>query len=234
MRLLFICRLACDADHSTQSLVGRRGGCKTIARLPRRLAVSVHAARTGRELRVPSHNDQVAADMFRAATRVDPSVCDGWLGRILAGEDSLEVLAGAWAASETFGWEIRRLRVLGADFRPVVFDGLFLQLPICSVDALRCAYATALIGEQRYSQADELLTAAGVPADPFDADMHSYVNGLLHFRTQRWTDVLRLFRPTSIGTGQNTSARPRRWPPLRWLAGGVRGCVPPWREGRHR
>src|SRR5271166_232180 len=38
MRLLFICRLACDADHSTQSLVGRRGGCKTIARLPRRLA----------------------------------------------------------------------------------------------------------------------------------------------------------------------------------------------------
>jgi type VII secretion ATPase EccA len=142
---------------------------------------------------VPSHNDQVAADMFRAATRADPSVCDGWLGRILAGEDSLEVLAGAWAASETFGWEIRRLRVLGADFRPVVFDGLFLQLPICSVDALRCGYATVLIREQSYRQADELLTAPGVPADPFDADMHSYVSGLLHFRTQRWTDVLRLF-----------------------------------------
>jgi hypothetical protein len=30
MRLLFICRLACDADHSTQSLVGRRGGARGL------------------------------------------------------------------------------------------------------------------------------------------------------------------------------------------------------------
>jgi type VII secretion ATPase EccA len=82
---------------------------------------------------------------------------------------------------------------LGAVFRPVVFDGLFLRLPICSVDALRAGYATVLIREQRYSDADVLLSAAGVPADPFDAQMHTYVAGLLHFRTQRWTDVLRLF-----------------------------------------
>ena len=52
------------------------------------------------------------------------------MGRVLAGEDTLEVLAGAWAAAETFGWEIRRLGVLAAEFRPLVFDGLFLQLPI--------------------------------------------------------------------------------------------------------
>ena len=115
------------------------------------------------------------------------------MGRVLAGEDTLEVLAGAWAAAETFGWEIRRLGVLGADFRPLVFDGLFLQLPINSVDALRCAYATVLIREANYSQADELLSSAGTPSDPFDADMACYVSGLLHFRTQRWTDVLRLF-----------------------------------------
>ncbi|MGB8206259.1 MAG: type VII secretion AAA-ATPase EccA [Mycobacterium sp.] len=142
---------------------------------------------------VPSHNDQVAAEMFRAATRADPSACDGWLGRLLAGEDSVEVLAGAWEASDTFGREIRRLKVLGAEFRPFVFDGLFLQLPICSVDALRCAYAAVLIREHRYSHADQLLSVAGVPADPLDADLHSYVHGVLHFCTQRWTDVLRLF-----------------------------------------
>jgi type VII secretion ATPase EccA len=142
---------------------------------------------------VPSHNDQVAAEMFRAVTRADPSLCDGWLGRVLAGEDGPDVLAGAWAAAETFGWEIRRLQVLGAQFRPAVFDGLFLQLPICSVDALGAAYAAVLIREGSYGQADELLSAARAPADPFDADMHSYVQGLLHFRTERWTDVLRLF-----------------------------------------
>ncbi len=142
---------------------------------------------------VPSHNRQVAAEMFRTVTRFEPGVCDGWMGRVLAGEDTLEVLAGAWAAAETFGWEIRRLGVLAAEFRPLVFDGLFLQLPINSVDALRCAYATVLIREANYSQADELLSSAGTPSDPFDADMACYVFGLLHFRTQRWTDVLRLF-----------------------------------------
>ncbi len=142
---------------------------------------------------VPSHNRQVAADMFRAVTRADPGVCDGWMGRVLAGEDTVEVLAGAWAAAETFGWEIRRLGVIGADFRPTVFDGLFLHLPVGSVDALRGAYATVLVREGNYSQADALLSSTAKPTDPFDADMHTYVNGLLHFRTQRWTDVLRLF-----------------------------------------
>lgn len=142
---------------------------------------------------VPSHNAEVAAEMFRAATQADPGACDGWLGRVLAGEDSLDVLAGAWAAAETFGWEIRRLGVLGPDFRPAVFDGLFLQLPVSSVASLRCAYAAALIRAHQYGQADELLNAGRAPSDPFDADMHAYVLGSLHFCTQRWTDVLRLF-----------------------------------------
>lgn len=142
---------------------------------------------------VPSHNRQVAAELFRTVTRTDPGVCDGWMGRVLAGEDTLEVLAGAWAAADTFGWELRRLQVLGADFRPRVFDGLFLQLPIGSVDALRSAYATVLIREGHYRQADEVLSAAVQPCDPLDADMACYVAGLLHFCTQRWPDVLRLF-----------------------------------------
>jgi type VII secretion ATPase EccA len=142
---------------------------------------------------VPSHNRQVAVEMFRTVTREDPRVCDGWMGRLLAGEDTLEVLAGAWTAAETFGWEIRRLGVLAADFRPLVFDGLFLQLPITSLEALRCAYATVLIREANFSQADQLLNCTAKPSDPFDADMACYVGGLLHFRTQRWTDVLRLF-----------------------------------------
>lgn len=142
---------------------------------------------------VPSHNQQVAAEMFRAATEADPSVCDGWLGRLLAGEDSAEVLGGAWAAVGTLGWEIRRLGVMGAQFRPMVFDGLFLQLPINSVDSLRSGYAGVLIRGKQYRQADALLSGQLETSDPFDADMHTYVTGLLHFSTQRWTDVLRLF-----------------------------------------
>ncbi|KQH80836.1 type VII secretion AAA-ATPase EccA [Mycobacterium gordonae] len=143
---------------------------------------------------VPTHNERVAREMFTAVTRADPSICDGWLGRILAGEDDIDVLAGAWEAVDSYGWEIRRVGVLAADFRPNVLDGLFLRLPINSAESLRCAYAAALIREGSFAAADDLLNCVAEPSDPLDADMHRYVCGLLHFRTQRWTDVLRLFR----------------------------------------
>ncbi|EUA35444.1 ESX-5 secretion system EccA5 domain protein [Mycobacterium xenopi 3993] len=57
----------------------------------------------------PSHNPQVALQMFTTATTIDPGMCDAWLARVLAGDESIEVLASAWAAVNTFGWEIRRL-----------------------------------------------------------------------------------------------------------------------------
>ena len=34
----------------------------------------------------PSHNPQVASQMFNTATTVDPGMCDAWLARVLAGE----------------------------------------------------------------------------------------------------------------------------------------------------
>ncbi|MBV9640818.1 MAG: type VII secretion AAA-ATPase EccA [Mycobacteriaceae bacterium] len=139
----------------------------------------------------PSHNQAVALKMFAAATDTDPGMCDAWLARVLAGDDRVEVLAGAWTAAKTFGWELRRLRVLASDFRPQVSDGLFLNLEIGSADSLTAAYAAALIGKGRYDEASGLL--GGEPRNPFDAEMVGYVTGLLHFRTQRWPDVLAAF-----------------------------------------
>ena len=143
---------------------------------------------------VPSHNDQVAAEMFRAVTRADPSVCDGWLGRVLAGEDSLDVLAGAWAAAETFGWEIRRLGVLGADFRPVVFDGLFLQLPVSlgGRAALRLRHGV----DPRNTTTARLTNCwprRGRRRIRSTPTCTATCRACCTFRTQRWTDVLRLF-----------------------------------------
>lgn len=76
----------------------------------------------------PSHNPQVALQMFTTATRIDPGMCDAWLARLMAGDRSLDVVAGAWAAVKTFGWELRRLGVTDLQFRPEVSDGLFLRL----------------------------------------------------------------------------------------------------------
>jgi len=140
----------------------------------------------------PSHNPQVAAQMFTTATTRDPMMCDAWLARVLTGDQSIEVLAGAWAAVRTFGWETRRLGVTDLQFRPEVSDGLFLRLAVTSVDSLACAYAVVLAEAKRYKEAAALLDATD-PKHPFDTELVSYVRGVLFFRTKRWPDVLAQF-----------------------------------------
>ena len=137
-------------------------------------------------------NPAVAAEQFKKATALDPGICDAWLARIVAGDDGVEVVAAAWEARESYGWEILRLGLRGTAFRPMVSDGLFLRLEITSRDALRSALAAALIREKRFAQANALLSEAA-PTDPFDADAHAYARGLLHFQAKRWPDVLTAF-----------------------------------------
>ena len=136
-----------------------------------------------------SHNEQVAAKMFRTATEADPSMCDGWLARIIAGDDAVAVLAGAWQSRQAMGWETRRLGVLPGQFTPLVFDGLFARMEITSEASLGACYAVALARDGRYREADELLEQV-TATDPFDADLQVYARGVLHFRAQRWPDVL--------------------------------------------
>jgi type VII secretion ATPase EccA len=140
----------------------------------------------------PSHNPQVAAQMFNTATALDPGMCDAWLARILAGEQGIDVLAGAWASVRTFGWETRRLGVTDLQFRPEVSDGLFLKLAVTSVESLACAYAAVLAEAKRYGEAAQLLDGVE-PRHPFDNELISYVRGVLYFRTGRWPDVLNQF-----------------------------------------
>ncbi|MGC2653771.1 MAG: type VII secretion AAA-ATPase EccA [Mycobacterium sp.] len=140
----------------------------------------------------PSNNPPVALRMFTTATAIEPSMCDGWLARLLAGDQSIEVLEGAWAAKGTFGWEIRRLGVTDVQFRPQVSDGLFLRLVITSVDSLAATYAMALAEVKRYKEAADLLDGTD-PRNPFEAELVRYARGVLFFRSRRWSDVLAQF-----------------------------------------
>jgi type VII secretion ATPase EccA len=137
----------------------------------------------------PSHNPQVAAHMFNTATTLDPAMCDAWLARILAGDRAMDVLAGAWDAVRTFGWETRRLGVTDLQFRPEVSDGLFLNLAVTSVESLACGYAAVLAEVKRFEEAAKILDGVE-PRHPFDAELVNYVRGVLYFRTERWPDVL--------------------------------------------
>ena len=152
----------------------------------------------------PSHNPQVAAQMFTTATTIDPGMCDAWLARLLAGEQGIEVLTGAWSAVRTFGSETRRLGVTELQFRPEVFDGLFLRLAVTSVDSLAAAYAATLAEAKRYEEASQALDGIE-PRDPSCAEVVRYVRGVLYFRTGRWPDVL----------GQFPEATPWRHPELK-------------------
>ncbi|MCV7425832.1 type VII secretion AAA-ATPase EccA [Mycobacterium montefiorense] len=140
----------------------------------------------------PSHNPQVALRMFTTASSLDPAMCDAWLARLLAGDQSVEVLAGAWAAVATFGWEIRRLGVTELQFHPDVSDGLFLKLAVISVESLTCAYAAVLAEAKRYEEAAKLLDRVE-PRQPIDEELIAYVRGIVYFRTGRWPDVLTQF-----------------------------------------
>jgi type VII secretion ATPase EccA len=140
----------------------------------------------------PSHNPQVALQMFTTASTIDPDMCDAWLARLLAGDQGIELLAGAWAAVRTFGWETRRLGLTDAEFRPQASDGLFLRLAITGVETLAAAYAAALAEAKRYEEAAQLLDTIE-PRHAFDAELVGYVRGLLYFRTGRWPDVLTQF-----------------------------------------
>jgi type VII secretion ATPase EccA len=144
----------------------------------------------------PSHNPQVALQMFTTATSIDPGMCDAWLARLMAGDQSLEVVAGAWAAVKTFGWEIRRLGVTDLQFRPQISDGLFLRMAATSVESLAAGYAAVLAEAKRYEEASQLLDAAE-PRNPAEEELIRYVRGLLFFRTGRWPDVLTQFPPAT-------------------------------------
>ncbi|AEF35901.1 MULTISPECIES: type VII secretion AAA-ATPase EccA [Mycobacteriaceae] len=140
----------------------------------------------------PSHNPQVALQMFTTATTIDPSMCDAWLARVLAGDSDIEVLANAWATVRTFGWETRRLGLSDLEFHPEVSDGMFLRLRITSVESLAAAYAAALAEAKRYEEAAKLLDGIE-PRNPFETELVGYVRGMLYFRTGRWPDVLKQF-----------------------------------------
>ncbi len=144
----------------------------------------------------PSHNPQVALQMFTTASRLEPNMCDAWLARLLAGDHDLEVLTNAWEAAKTFGWEIRRLGLSELEFRPEVSDGMFLRLAITSVESLAAGYAAALSEAKRYAEAAELLDSTE-PRHAFDEELFRYVRGLLYFRTGRWPDVLTQFPPAT-------------------------------------
>ncbi|WP_319446555.1 MULTISPECIES: type VII secretion AAA-ATPase EccA [unclassified Mycobacterium] len=138
-----------------------------------------------------------AALAFKRATEYDPDMCDAWLGRAAAGDTSPEVIYHLYRTSTiSFLREQRRLglppRALSGRFQ----TGLYLDYPLSTNTEIWLAYAASMINANDYDEAEQVLDeldtrrAAMAGGDAASDQICAYIRGVLHFTTQRWTDVL--------------------------------------------
>lgn len=124
-----------------------------------------------------------ALQVFSIALGSDPTMADALLGRVAAGDHSLETLKALSTHSRNLGAHLRHLgkgpRELGA-----CLDVEAIRLDIVDPVSAQAAYAVALINAGKYEAAHSHLNT--VPDRPEVA----YVRAVLNRRTERWPDVL--------------------------------------------
>ncbi|KAF0848290.1 type VII secretion AAA-ATPase EccA [Nocardia caishijiensis] len=156
------------------------------------LGLSIDGQESSRDL-------EYARLAFTRATEWDDGMCDAWLGRAAAGELTQEVLVNLHRTStSTLNREQRRVglapRQLVGRFTP----GLYIDYPLSSFTEIWLAYAAQLIADKQYGEAERILDElaghrAAKPRDPdalVDDRICAYVRGVLHYQTQRWSDVM--------------------------------------------
>ncbi|WP_199255120.1 type VII secretion AAA-ATPase EccA [Mycolicibacterium mengxianglii] len=130
---------------------------------------------------------------FVALTRVAHDQCDAWTGLAAAGDSSLPVLQAVSSTVETAGVLQQKVelapKALGFDYD----TGLYLQFRATEPDEFHLAYAAALVGAGHFVEADALL--AQVVARRPQWPEARWVGAALHFRAQRWSDVIKLLNP---------------------------------------
>lgn len=130
---------------------------------------------------------------FVALTRVAGEQCDAWVGLAAAGDVSLPVLEAVSRTASSAGVLQRRVElapgVLGFGYD----SGLYLRFRADDRDGFHVAYAAALAAEGRFAEADALVgQVAGRRPGWAEA---RWVLAALHFRAQRFSDVVRLLTP---------------------------------------
>lgn len=130
---------------------------------------------------------------FAALTRVAHEQCDAWTGLAAAGDVSLRVLRAVSSTAATSGL-LQRTVELRAGALGFVYDtGLYLQFRAADPNGFHLAYAAALAGEGDFAEADALV--GRVLAEHPNLPEARWVGAALHYRAQRWSDVVKLLTP---------------------------------------
>ncbi|KMO83222.1 MAG: type VII secretion AAA-ATPase EccA [Mycolicibacterium rufum] len=152
----------------------------------RALGLSVHERRRPADL-------SAARAGFSALTRMAHDQCDAWTGLAAAGDVSPRVIENVWQTRASAG-ALQRETGLAPGALGFAYDtGLYLRLRATTADDFALAYAVCLGDAAGYADADQLVgqllgrRPGWLPA--------RWVRVVLHHRTARWADVVRLLTP---------------------------------------
>jgi type VII secretion ATPase EccA len=152
----------------------------------RTLGLSVYDRRRPADL-------HAAQSAFIGLTRLAEDQCDAWTGLAAAGDTSPRVLEAVSRSAATAGTLQRQVDLAPGALGFGYDTGLYLTFRATDPDGFHLAYAAALTGEGRYAEADRVV--AGIIERRPRYREARWAAAVIHFRTKRWADVVKLLSP---------------------------------------
>jgi type VII secretion ATPase EccA len=152
----------------------------------RSLGITVHDRRRPADL-------AAARSGFAELTRIAREQCDAWTGLAASGDTAPRVIEAVWNTVATAGALQRQLDITHGDLSFRYDTGLYLQFAASTPDDFQLAYATTLCDAGEFAAADEHVGAL-IARRPSWLQAR-WVRVVMCYRTQRWSDVVRLLTP---------------------------------------
>jgi type VII secretion ATPase EccA len=152
-----------------------------------------------RALGITVYDRQRPADLaaarsgFTALTRIAHDQCDAWTGLAAAGDVSTPVLEAISRTASTAGVLQRQVELNPGALGFHYDTGLYLRFRATGPDDFHLAYAAALAAAGEYAKAHELV--AGISERRPSWRDARWVASAIHYRAQRWPDVVKLLSP---------------------------------------
>jgi type VII secretion ATPase EccA len=136
---------------------------------------------------------------FTGLVRIAHEQCDAWVGLAAAGDTSSRVLEAISHNTATAGLLQRHVE-LAPDALGFHYDtGLYLRFRATEPDDYHLAYAAALVVDGKFAQAYDLVS--DVRRRRPSSREARWVAATVHYRAERWADVVKLLSPVVNDTG---------------------------------
>lgn len=142
---------------------------------------------------------------FTALTRIAHDQCDAWTGLAAAGDVSARVLEAASRTAVTAGLLARNVELAPGALGFHYDTGLYLRFRATEPDDFHLAYAAALAAEGHYADAHKLV-ADTIGRRPGCREAR-WVAVAIHYRAERWSDVVKLLTPIVNDAGLDETYR---------------------------